>query len=265
MSPSRLGVLLYPKPAGVTSHDVVASVRRELERGHEGRPRRHARSVRHRSSARARGPCHARAAFLLGLPKTYRAVARLGWRSDTGDRDGQLEQTGRMPERLELATGDLMQAPHAYSAVQRGRRARLTVLARRGEAPELEPRPVTVYRAELVGQTAEHATLRDRVLGGHVRAQPGRGARGRLLRGARAHGHRPVPAGGRRPGAPGRRSPTRSGSCRSASLDELEHAAVRHGRRLPAPAAPKSRSCASPARASSWPWPSPGMASSGPS
>ena len=35
--------------------------------------------------------------YLLGLPKTYRAVARLGWRSDTGDRDGVLEQTGRVP------------------------------------------------------------------------------------------------------------------------------------------------------------------------
>ena len=31
------------------------------------------------------------------LPGDYRAVARLGWTSDTGDRDGTLEQTGRMP------------------------------------------------------------------------------------------------------------------------------------------------------------------------
>ena len=33
--------------------------------------------------------------FFMALPKTYRVVARLGWRSDTGDRDGTLEHTGR--------------------------------------------------------------------------------------------------------------------------------------------------------------------------
>ena len=32
--------------------------------------------------------------FLMALPKTYRAVARLGWTSDTGDRDGELSETG---------------------------------------------------------------------------------------------------------------------------------------------------------------------------
>ena len=31
----------------------------------------------------------------MALPKTYRAVARLGWTSDTGDRDGELVETGR--------------------------------------------------------------------------------------------------------------------------------------------------------------------------
>ena len=41
--------------------------------------------------------------FLMALPKTYRAVARLGWTSDTGDRDGELEQTGRVPERPRAA------------------------------------------------------------------------------------------------------------------------------------------------------------------
>ncbi|HEX2232048.1 MAG TPA: hypothetical protein VHG69_01650, partial [Thermoleophilaceae bacterium] len=56
--------------------------------------------------------------YFMELPKTYRAVARLGWRSDTGDPDGTLEQTGRVPERLELPTGELMQRPPAYSAVK---------------------------------------------------------------------------------------------------------------------------------------------------
>ena len=152
------GVLLYPKPAGVTSHDVVARVRRGLERGtkvgHAGTLDPFATGLLLVLVGRATRAQR----FLLGLPKTYRAVARLGWRSDTGDRDGQLERTGRIPGRLELATGDLMQTPHPYSAVRVGGE-RAYRAARRGEALELEPRPVTVYRAELVGRTAERATF----------------------------------------------------------------------------------------------------------
>ena len=37
--------------------------------------------------------------FLAGLPKTYLATARLGWRSSTGDPDGELTETGGMPAR----------------------------------------------------------------------------------------------------------------------------------------------------------------------
>ena len=50
------GILLIDKPAGITSHDVVAAVRRALE-GREDRTRGHARSVRDRPADRARGPC----------------------------------------------------------------------------------------------------------------------------------------------------------------------------------------------------------------
>ena len=151
------GVLLYPKPAGVTSHDVVARVRHGLERGtkvgHAGTLDPFATGLLLILVGRATRAQR----FLMGLPKTYRVTARLGWRSDTGDRDGELEETGRVPERLELPTGELMQRPPAYSAVRvAGERAYR--LARRGEAPELEPRPVTVHRAELVSATAERAT-----------------------------------------------------------------------------------------------------------
>ena len=96
--------------------------------------------------------------FLLALPKTYRAVARLGWRSDTGDRDGKLERTGKLPERLELPTGELMQRPPAYSAVKvEGERAYRR--ARRGEEVQTEPRPVTVHRFELLWREGERAGL----------------------------------------------------------------------------------------------------------
>jgi tRNA pseudouridine55 synthase len=152
------GVLLYPKPTGVTSHDVVARVRRTQPRrtkvGHAGTLDPFASGLLLVLLGRATRAQR----FLMALPKTYRAVARLGWRSDTGDRDGTLEQTGRVPERLKLPTGELLQRPPAYSAVKVGGE-RAYALARRGETPELAARPVTVYRAELLWHEGERAAF----------------------------------------------------------------------------------------------------------
>ncbi len=96
--------------------------------------------------------------FLLGLPKAYRAVARLGWRSDTGDRDGTLEMTGRIPAELAIPSGTIMQRPPAYSAVKVGGEA-LYRKARRGEPVEGEPRPVTVHRADLLWREGDRAAF----------------------------------------------------------------------------------------------------------
>ena len=93
--------------------------------------------------------------FLLGLPKTYRVVARIGWRSDTGDRDGTLER-GEEPADLTIPVGQIMQRPPAYSAVKVGGEA-LYRKARRGEAQEGEARPVTVHRAELLWREGDRA------------------------------------------------------------------------------------------------------------
>ena len=96
--------------------------------------------------------------FLMGLPKTYRAVARLGWTSDTGDRDGVLAHTGRVPEALEIPVGEIMQRPPAYSAVKVGGE-RLYERARRGDPVEGEPRPVTVHRAEFLWHEDDRAAF----------------------------------------------------------------------------------------------------------
>jgi tRNA pseudouridine55 synthase len=154
------GVVLYSKPAGVTSHDVVARVRRHLSEeagrrvkvGHAGTLDPFATGlllVLVGSATRAQR-------FLMELPKTYRAVARLGWTSDTGDRDGRLEHTGRVPESLEIPTGELQQVPPAYSAVKVGGE-RLYKKARRGEFVQADARAVTVYRAELIASDGERA------------------------------------------------------------------------------------------------------------
>ena len=143
------GVLLRAKPAGVTSHDVVREVRRSLPRatkvGHAGTLDPFATGLLLILVGRATRAQR----FLMELPKTYRAVARLGWTSTTGDRDGALTETGRIPEALEIPVGPRLQTPPAFSAVKVGGR-RAYDLARAGETPELKPRPITVHRAELL-------------------------------------------------------------------------------------------------------------------
>jgi tRNA pseudouridine55 synthase len=154
----RSGVLLHRKPAGVTSHDVVARVRRGLPRGvkvgHAGTLDPFATGLLLVLVGRATRAQR----FLMGLPKTYRAVARLGWVSDTGDREGKLERTGRLPERLELPSGELMQRPPAFSALKVGGR-RAYELARKGSVPELAPRRVHVHRADLLWHEDDRAAF----------------------------------------------------------------------------------------------------------
>ena len=150
------GVLLRAKPAGVTSHDVVAEVRRSLPRGtkvgHAGTLDPFATGLLLILVGRATRAQR----FLMELPKTYRAVARLGWTSTTGDRDGELVETGAIPDSLAIPVGPQMQTPPAYSAVKVGGR-RAYDLARAGETPELAARPITVYRADLLRHEGDRA------------------------------------------------------------------------------------------------------------
>ena len=150
------GVLLRAKPAGVTSHDVVAEVRRSSPRGtkvgHAGTLDPFATGL----LLILVGKATRAQQFLMALPKTYRAVARLGWVSTTGDPEGELSQTGRIADDPRIPTGDLMQRPHAFSAVKVGGR-RAYDIAREGETPELAERPVSVYRADRLSCDGERA------------------------------------------------------------------------------------------------------------
>jgi tRNA pseudouridine55 synthase len=148
--------LLVDKPAGVTSHDVVAGIRREHggKVGHAGTLDPFATGLLVILLGRATRLQR----YLLGLPKTYRATARLGWRSSTGDPDGELSETGLIPERLELPTGEIEQRVPMTSAVK-VEGERLYRKAHRGESVETPTRRVTVYRAELLGSDAERATF----------------------------------------------------------------------------------------------------------
>ena len=95
------------------------------------------------------GPATRLQRVLTALPKTYVARARLGWRSSTGDPDGRLTETGRMPSSLELPTGTVRQRVPMTSAVRVGGE-RLYRKAHRGEVVETPEREVEVYRAELL-------------------------------------------------------------------------------------------------------------------
>jgi len=149
-------VLLCDKPAGVTSHDVVARVRRERDckAGHAGTLDPFATGLLLVLLGRATRLQR----FLVGLPKTYLATARLGWRSSTGDPDGELAETGNLPESLELPTGTVRQRVPMTSAVRVGGE-RLYKKAHRGEVVETPERDVEVHRAELLdadGDTARY-------------------------------------------------------------------------------------------------------------
>jgi tRNA pseudouridine55 synthase len=148
--------LLVDKPAGVTSHDVVAEIRRDRTEkvGHAGTLDPFATGLLVILLGRATRMQR----YLLELPKTYVATARLGWRSSTGDPDGELEETGRIPERLELPTGEIEQRVPMTSAVKVDGE-RLYRKAHRGETVETPTRRVTVHRAELLESDEERAVF----------------------------------------------------------------------------------------------------------
>ncbi len=147
-------VLLCDKPAGITSHDLVRQVRREREckAGHAGTLDPFATGL---LLVLLDGATRVQR-FLVELPKTYLATARLGWRSTSGDPEGELTETGRAPKGLELPTGTVRQHVPMTSAVRVGGE-RLYRKAHRGESVATPPRDVEVYRAELLEHDAESA------------------------------------------------------------------------------------------------------------
>jgi tRNA pseudouridine55 synthase len=146
VSAVRDHILLYDKPAGVTSHDVVATVRRSLPRktkvGHAGTLDPFATGLLLVLVGRATRAQR----FFMALPKRYEVVARFGAVSSTGDPEGEITETGNVPTgELTLPVGVISQRPPAYSAVKVGGR-RAYELARAGAEVELAEREVSVYR-----------------------------------------------------------------------------------------------------------------------
>ena len=139
------GVLLIDKPAGMTSHDVVAAVRRSLggvRTGHAGTLDPFATGLLLVLVGRATKAQRE----LMALPKRYQTVAALGAVSSTGDPEGEITHTGRLPpDPPDLPSGEIRQRPPIHSAVKiEGERAYRR--ARRGERFEMPERIVSVHR-----------------------------------------------------------------------------------------------------------------------
>ncbi len=158
------GLLIIDKPAGLTSHDVVARVRRilgEKRVGHTGTLDPFATGVLVVLVGRATRL----AQFLSGADKEYEGVIRLGFATDTGDATGKrvndasefhakAQSTQSLSgEDIESALaglrGEIKQVPPMFSAKkQQGRK--LYELARRGEAIERKPVRITIHKFEVI-------------------------------------------------------------------------------------------------------------------
>jgi tRNA pseudouridine55 synthase len=149
--------MLVDKQPGMTSHDVVYRVRREVGKGvkvgHAGTLDPFTTGLLLVLTGRATRVQR----WLMGLPKAYETTARLGFTSTTGDVDGEIAP-GRTPALDSFPTGTIRQRPPAYSAVKVGGR-RAYALARAGEEVELAEREVTVSRFELLARDGDRATF----------------------------------------------------------------------------------------------------------
>lgn len=151
--PSTHGLAVVDKPAGVTSHDVVAMLRRrfgERQVGHAGTLDPDATGV----LLVGVGRCTRLLRFLTDLGKAYTGQVVFGSTTDsldsTGVVTGSYDMTGLTLQRVQAEIdahllGDILQVPPMVSAVKVDGR-RLHELAREGVEVERAPRPVRVYR-----------------------------------------------------------------------------------------------------------------------
>ena len=165
------GVLIIDKPAGFTSHDVVARVRRILRErrvGHTGTLDPFATGV----LVLLLGRATRLAQFLSGADKEYEALIRFGYATETGDGEGaprELNEDGPKVERvpdwsereieaaLDALRGEIAQVPPMYSA-KKVKGKKLYELARRGL--EIERAAVRVKIHELEALQASGPLLR---------------------------------------------------------------------------------------------------------
>ena len=161
------GIVIVDKPAGWTSQDVTARLRRVFGTrriGHGGTLDPMATGVLPVFVGRAtRG-----VEFFEHAEKTYEAVLRLGVTTDTEDISGTVlesrEACVNEAEFLDILPrfrGQILQVPPMYSALKVNGQ-KLCDLARKGREVERQPRPITIYELECLEFTGQTARLRVR-------------------------------------------------------------------------------------------------------
>ena len=185
------GFVLVDKPAGLTSHDVVAKVRIILQQAESSKLK--ARSQTKKLLAKdfqlsavspkvkvghtgtldpmatgllilVLGNYTRKAGEFSALDKTYDAEVMLGLESSTGDAEGEIRRRSNLEptnEEVGLALGTFIgtidQKPPPYSAIKVGGR-RAYKLAREGQIPDIRPRKVTIY--DITDVTYHYPTIK---------------------------------------------------------------------------------------------------------
>ncbi|MCL2600349.1 MAG: tRNA pseudouridine(55) synthase TruB [Treponema sp.] len=147
------GLILLRKRAGITSFDSLKAVKRALgsgKAGHTGTLDKFAEGLLLVLTGRALKLSQ----WFTHCDKRYEGTIRFGIETETLDPEGAEIAEAPLPSReaveraLSLFRGKIEQAPPAYSAIHVGGE-RASVLARRGEAPEMKKRPVEIHSLEL--------------------------------------------------------------------------------------------------------------------
>ena len=152
------GIFNIDKPTGVTSHDIVARIRRlagQKRVGHAGTLDPAASGV----LPILLGQATRVAEYLSESGKAYRATIHFGVVTDTYDAEGQVVRQAPVAltrediqRALPAFLGEQLQRPPIYSALKRDGQ-RLYALARKGEDVAVEPRPITITRLEIIDWT----------------------------------------------------------------------------------------------------------------
>ncbi len=174
------GLLLVDKPTGITSHTVVAHVRKSLlgafpcwdprrrpgQKKVKGGPRPPRFKCGHAGTLDPLatglllilvGKGSRLSPFLMGMDKSYLATVCFGEATDSLDSDGEVVATAEVPadpesvlQQLSQFKGDILQVPPLISALKHEGQP-LYKLVRQGKPlPELKARPVTISRLEVV-------------------------------------------------------------------------------------------------------------------
>jgi len=166
-NPSNLeGLLFVDKPAGFTSHDVVAKVRRiyHIKKvGHAGTLDPMATGLLIILVGRATKASN----YLMSQPKTYEGTFRLGQVTDSQDADGEVIETKEVPamteeemkDQFNSFLGDQYQIPPMFSA-KKIKGVPLYKLARKGQEVEREPRFVHIKSFDLLAMNLPDVSFR---------------------------------------------------------------------------------------------------------